>query len=402
MEGMMKYKMILVLLAALFFSCESEISTGQAEHFVKFYGNYLTDQAGEVKVLDQGGYAICGTESSASHGQRMVLIVTDEFGNPLSGYPRYYTEEGMESGATSVIAIQGGSGGFLLSGFLEHPVSGSQGGHKDVYVVRTSADGEEIWKSSFGSSEDEQALHAVELIDSGYLIAGYQMKSGKSDLLIMGVTEGGDSIRLRLNYDNPYAQNVAATYLLNTGTGYTCVCTVDKTEGDGTGIRLLSFDDELSPLEQNLTGNMDEYGTCMIEQGSNQYLVMGNRTGSSGSDEVVLYSVSMNGISISASEPVATIGEQDADIRGRRIIRTADGGYAIVGTRIADGDSQIFLQFLTNDLSDSGRVTFGATGVQTGIDIGLSEDDGFVLLGTSGQGGSHMISLIKTSEAGNL
>lgn len=402
MEGMMKYKIGLVLLAALFFSCEREISPGQAESFVKFYGNLLTDQAGEVKVLDQGGYAICGTETMDDFGKRMVLIVTDEFGNPEDGYPRYYTEEGMESGATSMIALGGGTDGFLISGFIEKPVSGTFGTQKDVYVVRTSASGEEIWKRSFGSSEDEQALHVIERINDGYLIAGYQMKSGKSDLLIMGVTEGGDSIRLGLNYNNPYAQNEAASYLLNSGDGYKCVCTIDKIDGSGTGIRLLSFDDELSPLEQNLSGNMDEYGTCMIEQGSDRYLVMGNRSGASGFDEVVLYSVSINGVSISNSQAVATIVEQNADIRGRRIIRKANGTYAIVGTRIADGDSQIFLQFLAKDLSDQGRINFGASGVQAGIDIGLSEDDGFVLLGTSGQGGSHMISLIKTSETGNL
>ena len=72
---MIKYGFIFLLLPALFISCEREISPEQAESFIKFYGNLLMDEAGEVEVLAGGGYAICGTETSQSLGKRMVLIL---------------------------------------------------------------------------------------------------------------------------------------------------------------------------------------------------------------------------------------------------------------------------------------------------------------------------------------
>jgi hypothetical protein len=244
MKEMLKYKLILMLFAGMCVSCEKEISDEQADSFIKFYGSSLMDQAGEVEVLSNGGYAICGTETSPSQGKRMVLILTDAFGNVESGYPKYYEEEGLETGGSSLIALQGGSGGFILSGYVEQAVAGSGEVQKDIFVVRTDADGEVTWQRSYGSHEDEQVLHSVEMIRSGYMLAGYQMKNGRSDLMVMGVTEAGDSIRLGLNYNNPNADNTVANYLLNTGDMYVCVCTFDKINGDGTGIQVLTFDDE--------------------------------------------------------------------------------------------------------------------------------------------------------------
>ena len=80
MHKMMKYSLIIVLLTGLFLSCEREISPDQADSFIKFYGNYMLDQSGDVEVLSGGGYAICGTVTDGSVGKRMVLIVTDKYG----------------------------------------------------------------------------------------------------------------------------------------------------------------------------------------------------------------------------------------------------------------------------------------------------------------------------------
>ena len=179
---------MLLLFWALCLSCEQDISEEQADSFIKFFGSSQMDQAGDVEVLSNGGYAICGTESSLSYGKRMVLIITDKFGNVLSGFPKYFMEEGLETGGTSLLALQGGSGGFILSGFVERPLAGSQEVQKDIFVVRTSSTGDLSWQRSYGSLEDEQVLHSVERIGSGYLLGGYQMKNGNSDLMVMGVT----------------------------------------------------------------------------------------------------------------------------------------------------------------------------------------------------------------------
>jgi len=402
MQKMMKYGFIIFLFSGLLISCEKEISDDQADGFIKFYGNYLMDQAGDVEVLSDGGYAICGTETSESLGKRMVLIVTDEFGNVVSGFPKYYAEEGLETGGSTLIALQNGSGGYILSGFIERPVAGSEQVQKDIFVVRTTSRGDTTWQRSYGSLEDEQVLHSIEMISSGYMLAGYQVKDGNSDLMVMGVTEEGDSLRLSLNYNNPYAENSSATYLLNAGDKYLCVCTYDKVNGEGTGIQVLTFDDDLSPLAKNLSGEFDEYGMCILDEGDDRFLVLGNRENESGGMQLLLYGIETDGLLITNTSLDATISGQDADLIGKRIIETASGDLAITGTRSVGSNSEILLQFVSASYQAGELVSFGASGAQTGQDIELARDGGYVMLGTNSYGGSSIISLMKTSASGEI
>ena len=398
---MVKYGLILALFAALCLSCEKEVSDEQAEGFMKFYGSSLVDRAGDVEVLSNGGYAICGTESSTL-GKRMVLIVTDEFGNVQNGFPQYYVEEGLETGGSSLIALQGGTGGYILSGFVERPVPGTDEVQKDIFVVRTTSSGQVSWQRSYGSHEDEQVLHSVEMISPGYLLAGYQMEDGKSDLMVMGVTEAGDSIRLGLNYNNPHADNTVANYLLNTGEMYVCVCTFDKINGEGTGIQILTFDDELSPLAKNLSREFNEFGMCILDEGGGDFLVLGNREGVSGNSEIVLYGIETNGLQVVNSTSYATISEANTDLSGARFIATATGELAIAGTRRAGNNNEILLQFVTPQYQPGGGITFGASGSQTGKDIELARDGGLVVLGSNAYGEGGTITLIKTDANGEL
>lgn len=399
---MIKYSFLLILLSGVLFSCEKEISPEQANSFIKFYGSYLFDEAGDVEVLSGGGYAICGTETSESSGKRMVLIVTDKYGNIKNGFPRYYSEEGLETGGTSLIALQGGNDGFFIAGFVERPLTGAEGVQKDIFLVRTSASGEPTWQRSYGSVEDENISHAIERINSGYLIAGSQLRSGRSDILIMGVTEEGDSIRLGLNYNNPHAENSAASYLLNTGEMYVCACTFDKANNEGTGIEILTFDNDLSPLAKNISGEYDEFGMSVLQEDRNHFLVLGNRAGGSGNSELLIYELESNGLLITESSLLATISEANTDLTGNRIIATADGNLVIEGTMTAGGNSEVFLQFVSSIFQRGGLVSYGAAGAQTGMDIELTNDGGFVVLGNNSSGGGSIISLMKTSSTGDI
>ncbi|RLD24050.1 MAG: hypothetical protein DRI70_08645, partial [Bacteroidetes bacterium] len=310
-----------------------------------------------------------------------------------------------ESGANALVPIRGGQGGFLLAGFVERPVIGSVNAaktQKDMFLVKVSSTGQVGWQNSYGTSEDEVILHVTERISSGYMLAGYQVKAGKSDILIMGVAEEGDSIKLGLNYNNPYAENGRANFLLNTGDRYLCVCTYDKIGNDGTDILVLNFDDELSSIDENLTDESNEYGTCIIEDGPDSYLVLGNRISDGGKTEIVVHEIKTNGLLITSSVLLATISEGNMDLIGERFVKTADGRFAIIGTRRSGGAKDIFLQFLTSDKIASGRIIYGASGNQSGADIDLPNDGGIVLLGTSSYEDNSMISMIKTGDTGDL
>jgi hypothetical protein len=398
----MRYTSLMAVLAILFCSCERDISPVQAERFVKFYGSYLMDEAGEVEVLDNGGYAICGTINTSGQGKRMALIVTDSYGNMLQNFPRYYNEEGLEAGAVSLVAIQGGSGGFLLSGFVERPVGGSQNVQKDIFLVRTSSTGEVLWQRSYGSTEDEQVEHSIKMTGPGFMLAGSQKKGGRSNIFVMEVTEEGDSIPIGLNFPNPNAENATANYLLNTGRDYMCVCTFDKSFAEGTDILVLTFREDLSPLIRKLSGQWDEFGSCLVEEANNRYLLLGNRNNASGNREMVVYALEKEGLFVTSSELVATIGGSNGDLLGKRMIKTPDGRYAIVGTQEMGADTHMFLQFLSSGFSVGAPISYGSSGIQAGRDIDADAGGGMVMLGINSFETNSIISLIKTSETGDL
>ncbi len=390
----------ILLLSLLLISCTQEISPEQSERFVKFYGSSVMDEAKDIEVLDDGSFAICGIDSLAGESKRAVLIVTDEYGNVKSGFPQYYFEGGYNSVANTLIAKDGGDGGFLLAGYVDRPQGDSI--QRDIFLVRTTASGRELWKRIYGSANDEAVLHATEMLSSGgFMLSGYQVKNGKKDVMVMGVTDQGDSLQLGLRISNP-SGDATANYIFNTGENYLCVCTYETVGNGGTDILVLNFDEELSPNYKVLGKDSDEIGKCIVKDDFQQYLVLGDRKRVSGNSEIVVYLIETSGLLVTKSYEVATISEAGSDMYGKRMVKMEDGRFAIVGTKQSGSNKDLFLQFLTPDYQASEMVIFGSAGDQSGVDIGLPIEGGILLLGTNGENASSMISLIRTDDMGDL
>ena len=404
----MKYHLIIIALFTGFtLSCERDMSPEQADRFIKFYGDYLMDEAGDMEALDDGGFAICGVASLPDIGKRMVLVVTDEYGNLRSGYPKYYpdTDTLAEAAANTVVPIRGGQGGYLLAGYIERPVDGTVNTQKDIYLVKVSNAGTINWERIYGSARDEEILHATERISSGFILAGYKVLEEGSDILVMGIEQEGDSIT-QLN-EHPYAKNSSANYILNIGVGYICVCSYDKLGGrEGTDILTLTLNDQNDQFDfavKYLTGDSNEEASCVVKDESNNFLVLGNRLTASRS-EIVIYQIQTEDdiLEPPSSVQVATISESNVNLTGKRVVKTKDGRFAILGTRESGNGREILLQFLTTDYDPAERVLFGASGDQYGADIDVPEEGGIVMLGTTDSGENSMISLIKTNDTGDL
>ena len=130
----MKHSVIIIAgIFTFLLSCEKEISETQSERFVKYYGSYTEDMASDVEVLDHGGYAVCGTSLEQDGRSRMLLVVTDEFGNVRPGFPRYYTDGERSTGANALVMKNGGQGGFLVCGYSKAP---GPTGDEDIFIVQ--------------------------------------------------------------------------------------------------------------------------------------------------------------------------------------------------------------------------------------------------------------------------
>lgn len=399
------YRLIPILLALVaFVSCESEITEVQSESFMKFFGSAGTDRARGVAALSNGGYAICGTDST-SQGTKMILVVTDAYGNTEPGFPKYYPQGNQNAGANTIVTKNGGQNGFIIGGYIENA-----GGDRDLYLVYTKPDGSMNWERTYGSAANEEVLHAAEGLDkfvgmdkASIVLAGYQENQGVKDIMIMGVTEQGDSMRLGLLYTKPpEARDASANFILNTGTEYLCVCTYNKHFEADTDIMLMTFDEEFSPIVEPIPGQFDEMGKCIVQGSQDSCIVLGNSNNTlTRKRELLLHLVLSNGPSVKESTPIATISDPDADLYAERIVKVSAGRFAIVGTRVSGGDRNIFVQFL-EDYRVGDRIIFGSAGNQSGADIAISGKGGLIIAGDNEYEGNSMITLIKTDDSGNF
>jgi len=397
---MMRGKLNIIILGLLLLvSCEVEISENQASTFLKFYGNYLTDTGKDVVMTDNGGYAVAGTSTIPGSGTAMALYLTDRFGNLLERFPKFY-RDGNNSGVNDILKL---SDGYLLTGYVLLPAGGGEY-QEDIYIVRTNLQGEVIWSRTYGGTENENAYHAIEGNDGGFIIAGYRETNQEKDYWIFAVNDQGDFIRAVPSQPIPDTDDDVANYLISVpDQGYLCVCTYDEDTYNGTNVFVLAINSDLnSPYNLSLGTDFNDYGRCIIKEEGESYLVLGNSDNTStGRSEISVYRVEMNGLRFENSSLVATIQSGFEDLTGERLVLTPEGRLAIIGSSYSNEDYNMLLQFIDSD-AVSGRIYFGETGSQTGSAIGYTEEGKFIIVGTNAYEGNSMISLVKTTGDGEL
>lgn len=390
-----------IYMAAMFFlfSCEVGISEEQSDTFIKFYGNYLLDSGSDVVKTDEGGYAVAGTTSIPDSVTAMVLMKTDEYGNLLRRFPRYYTD-GRDCGTRYLLKLDDG---FLLCGYV---MADGIGGRfqEDICLIRTTIDGSVVWRKTFGGNGDENVNHVVEGNSDGFVIAGYRELDNEKDYWIFSISGDGDFIREVPPQPIPDNSDDMANCLVNVqGMGYLCACTYNDDTHKGTNVLMLAINNDLNtPYNISLGTDGNDYGKALIKGETNTYYVLGNtRNESSGKMEIFVYSLEMDGLRFINFSEFATIRSDSEDLTGERFVMTAPGSFAIIGSSGYDNNYDILLQFVEQGIP-SGRFYFGETGNQTGAGILVSDDGGLVFVGTNTYEGNSMISLVKTNINGEL
>lgn len=127
------------------------------------FGGSGSDGAFSFQKTADGGYIIVGqTESYGAGGSDVWLIKTDlkgaEVWNATFGGSR------DDSGRS----IQETDGGYVITGFTESYGAGD----KDIWLIKTDLEGDEVWNVTFGSSRDDIGESVQLLVDGGYIIAG--------------------------------------------------------------------------------------------------------------------------------------------------------------------------------------------------------------------------------------
>jgi tetratricopeptide (TPR) repeat protein len=158
-------------------------ATNGREEWSKTFGGRQDDNAYSVQQTSDGGYIVAGVTYSYGAGEGdFWLVKTDAQGE--KEWSSTYGGVGVDIAHS---AQQTTDGGYILVGettsygpSLYSRLSGT--GVKDAWVVKTKGNGEEQWSRTFSNTADENVLNYVQRTsDNGYIMAGTASSETESD-----------------------------------------------------------------------------------------------------------------------------------------------------------------------------------------------------------------------------
>ncbi|MFC1717307.1 sigma-70 family RNA polymerase sigma factor, partial [Candidatus Poribacteria bacterium] len=303
----------------------------------KSLGGAKMDNGTFVQQTTDGGYIISGaTESFSSDGSYdMWLVKTDKDGN-------YDLNFGDGNGW---MAFGGGNyesgrwcqqtepdGGYIIVGVLDNS---SKGRGNDVYLVKTDATGKELWRSAIGGDQNDDGMSGQQTEDGGYIVAGYSYSFGfgGADVHLVKTDANGDEVwqkafggaakdegyGVQQTEDGGYII-IGRTFSFGAGSGDIYLI---KTDENG------NYDLDFGNGKGWMTfgGSSEDMGYSVRQIADDGYILAGwTASFGTGSKDVWLIKTDRDG----NEEWNRTFGGSGSD-PGLRLQLTADGGYIICG-----------------------------------------------------------------------
>ena len=156
--------------------------------WTRTYGGIGTDKCKSVQQCSDGGYIIAGETNSFGAGNYDIyLIKTDANGDTL--WTRTFGGTGIDRGES---VIEATDDGYIVTG-----TTGSFGaGGKDVYLIKTDANGNTLWTKTFGAINNEEGQSVLQTTDGDYIIAGFtnSFGAGGNDVYLIKTDVNGDTL----------------------------------------------------------------------------------------------------------------------------------------------------------------------------------------------------------------
>jgi len=351
------------------------------------FGGLGSDVGDYLSQTSDGGYIIVGYTDALNDGDYDIsLIRTDQHGNHL--WSRTFGGLGWDLG----LSVQQ----TLDEGYIVTGNTPGEGGNSDVWLIKTDEDGNLIWSQTFGGPYAESGQCVVQLNDGGYVIAGitYSLEQSSDVWLIKTDANGNELWSQTYGGNDPdYAYDVILTddggYLLTGGT--------QSFGAGGSDMYMVKTDSEgVEQWSQVIGGPTDEGGRHSQCTSDGGYIVTGS-TGQVWNEveaDVWLVKTDSEGIVVWSQ----TYGGDDSD-RGESVYQTTDGGYAIAGTWATGllDFAQIWIIRTDPQGNEIWSQTYGGSGYETCGSTVWTADDEITVVGNSNSigAGDHDVWLVR-------
>ena len=165
--------------------------------WTKVYGGDGIDQGNAVQQISDGGYIVAGYTTSADGRNRdLWLLRTDADGDTV--WTR--TLGGPATDQANGVQ-QTPDGGFIIAGTTQ---SFGVGG-TDVWLVRTDAEGDTLWTKTYGGPGGDGGNSIQQTSDGGFIVVGnfFSLATGAPDVWQLRTDASGDTLWTKI-YNGPY------------------------------------------------------------------------------------------------------------------------------------------------------------------------------------------------------
>lgn len=363
----------------------------------KTFGGAKDDIGSDVQVSSDGGYVVTGhTSSYGVGGMDIWLIKTDSAGEEI--WSRAFGGGGNEF-ATSLQKTD--DGGYVITGIT----SSFGAGEKDLWLIKTDAQGKEEWDKTFGGSWDDGGFSVQQTADGGYIATGATGSSGPSKIWLVKTDGLGEKEwERKLDLQEDVGQISTGSFVEEAGDGGYIVAG-DSSKGS---IILIKTDVQGGKQWEKIFGGSAidrttvNVNSRVLLTNDGGYLIEGSKSseGAGGMDLWLIKTDSAGNVIWSR-----TYGGEGDDY-GTSVQQTADGGYIIVGHTSSSGDGGGDLWLFKTDAegNEIWSRTFGGREGDYGTAVQQTADGGYIVTGRTssyGAGGVDMW-LIRTDGNGNV
>jgi hypothetical protein len=251
--------------------------------WTKTFGGTCYDEGWSVRRTSDGGYIITGaTTRSDTEQPNVCLIRTDANGDTL--WTRSLGGAGEDCGSS---VEQTKDGGFII---VANTLTGTPS-RWDIYLVRTTADGDTLWSKTFGDTCYQFGFAVTQTPDGGYAVAGgtFSDEGRYCDVYLIRLDSCGDTLWTKTfggtEFDIGYSMALTADggfilagYTRSFGTDHAAVYLI-KTDANGDALWTRTFggvtEDQARSVQPTVDAGYVIAGTtdCFGAGGSDVWLI---------------------------------------------------------------------------------------------------------------------------------
>jgi len=362
--------------------------------WTRTYGGASDDAAYSVQETRDEGYIVAGfTMPLGADDKDFYLVKTDANGKQVWGQ-RYGGNDPDECYSVR----QTSDGGYILGGYTYS----FGAGNKDFWLVKTDANGRQLWSKTFGGGGEDECRSVQQTSEGGYILAGTteSFGAGWHDAWIVKTDPNGKELWSRTfggeGEDRCYSidQTSDGGYILGGDTS--------PHESGGSDFWLVKTDAKGNRLwSRTLGGENDEFFHSLQQTSDGGYILAGfafSWSWSGGENGILLMKTAAKGDSLWSR----TFGGKRAGSYPS-VRQTSDGGYILGGYTWSSGvgtpdHSNMYLVKTDGNGKQLWSKTYGGKWPDECYSVQQTSDGGYILAGCTYSFGSGRgdIWLVKT------